>query len=77
MKVLIWFGCICCASFFIVILANHGITLGGIPTIIIYGITFWAARSLSEKWEVGKSRREYLKNQENETYTEDELFKDQ
>lgn len=51
MKVLIWTGSIVGLSFFIVLLKYGGVTLGGIPTFILYAVTFWMAGKLCKMWD--------------------------
>lgn len=58
MKVLIWFVCLFVASSITTLLAGGGYHLGAIPTIILYGATFAAARALSKEWENRKNNRD-------------------
>lgn len=69
MKFLIWF----LAATVPVYLNMIGITLGGIPTAILYGILIWLATLLCQKWDLhcinkaasklGMSSFEYVKTQ--------------
>lgn len=49
MKILIWFLCILANSIITAIIKANGIILGGIPTFIMYMITFAVARTLCRK----------------------------
>ncbi len=49
MKVLIWIVCFFVLSVLIVLLKNLGIVLGGVPTVILYLITWWGAKTLTKK----------------------------
>lgn len=55
MKVLIWFVCFLVMSIITTYLNGSGIFLGGIPTIILFGITFWIAKTLCKKYDEAKS----------------------
>ena len=55
MKVLIWFVCFLVMSIITTYLNSSGIFLGGIPTIILFGITFWIAKTLCKKYDEAKS----------------------
>ena len=57
MKVVIWLGCIFGLSFFIVILKNAGIILGGIPTALLFGGMLWLARTMCKKWDEQKAEK--------------------
>lgn len=53
MKVLIWFLCIFGYALLTTLLqVSGGITLGGIPTVILFGGMMWLARSLCLQWDV-------------------------
>lgn len=56
MKVVIWLCCLFVASVIVTALKWSGIVLGGIPTVILYGITFWAARALCKQWDSHKDK---------------------
>ena len=58
MKILIWFLCILANSVITAITKANGIILGGIPTFIMYMITFAVARTLCEKWEEHKNNKQ-------------------
>ena len=51
MKFLIWFICIFANAIITVIIRNHGIILGALPAMVLYGLTFWLARTLCRKWD--------------------------
>ncbi|MGN1320908.1 MAG: hypothetical protein ACI4U6_07310 [Acutalibacteraceae bacterium] len=55
MKVLIWIVCFFMMSVVVTYLNGSGIFLGGIPTIILFGITFWIAKTLCKKYDEAKS----------------------
>ena len=55
MKVLIWILCIFVNALITTIFKESGIILGGIPTIILYGVTIWLARTLCKKWDERKT----------------------
>ena len=57
MKAVIWLGCIFSLSFFMVILKNSGIILGGIPTALLFGGMLWLARTLCKKWDEHKAEK--------------------
>jgi len=54
MKVLIWFACVFVASIVKTLLVGSG-SLGAIPTMILYGAAFAAAKALSTAWENRKN----------------------
>lgn len=54
MKVLIWFVCLFIASIIKTLLVGGG-SLGAIPTMILYGAAFAAAKALSTAWENRKN----------------------
>ena len=54
MKVLIWFLCILANALVTVLLSEAGILLGGIPIALLFGGTFWLARTLCKKWDERK-----------------------
>lgn len=56
MKVLIWFLCILANALIIAIFKTNGILLGGVPTMILFGLMFWTARTLCRKWEKHNGR---------------------
>lgn len=58
MKILIWIACLLVNSIITVVIKVNGIILGGIPTLIMYMITFAGARTLCEKWEEHKCNKE-------------------
>ena len=56
MKGLIWFMCVVANAVFTIIFNANGILLGAIPTMILFGTTFWLARTLCKKWDENKWR---------------------
>ena len=57
MKVLIWFLCIFAYALITTLIKEAGIILGAIPTVILYGATFWLARTLCKKWDEHKESK--------------------
>lgn len=57
MKVLIWFLCIFANALITTLIKEAGVSLGGIPTVILYGATFWLARTLCKKWDEHKANK--------------------
>lgn len=51
MKFLIWFVCFFVCALVQVIIKNAGFILGGIPTALLVGLAYWAARSLCKLWD--------------------------
>lgn len=49
MKVAIWGLCIFVYAVITAVLRSCGVTLGGIPTMILYASVFWVARTLCKK----------------------------
>ena len=58
MKVLIWIGCFFVNALITTILKESGIILGGIPTVILYGVTVVVAPFLCKKWDEHKGHKE-------------------
>ena len=58
MKIFIWVACLFANSIITAVIKANGIILGGIPTFIMYMITFAVARTLCEKWEEHKKNNE-------------------
>lgn len=58
MKILIWFGCFFVSGLIQVAMKNQGITLGMLPVMALYGLSYWAARTLCLKWDERKSSHE-------------------
>ena len=58
MKVLIWFLCLFAASAFINFLAIKGILLGALPTLAIWGLAIWTAKTLCKKRDEKNSQGE-------------------
>lgn len=58
MKVLIWFLCIFANALITTLLKESGITLGAIPTMILFGAMLWLARTLCKKWDEHKGKGE-------------------
>lgn len=57
MKVLIWFLCIFANALITTLIKEAGVSLGGIPTVILCGATFWLARTLCKKWDEHKANK--------------------
>ena len=72
MKILIWFLCILANSIITAIIKANGIILGGIPTFIMYMITFAVARTLCEKWQEYKNNKQKKTTTTVETIDEEE-----
>lgn len=51
MKVFIWIFCMLLYALVIALLSQFGISLGGIPTILLGGLVFFAATSLCKLWD--------------------------
>lgn len=48
MKFLIWFLCIYANALITTLIKEAGVILGAIPTVILYGATFWLARPFAK-----------------------------
>ena len=57
MKVLIWVLCIFVNALVTTIVKESGVILGAIPTVILYGVTIWLARTLCKKWDEHKESK--------------------
>lgn len=57
MKVLIWFLCFFADALITTLIKNSGVTLGAIPTAILFGGTLWLARTLCKKWDEHKANK--------------------
>ena len=57
MKVLIWVICIFVNALITTIIKGSGVILGAIPTVILYGVTIWLARTLCKKWDEHKAAK--------------------
>jgi hypothetical protein len=55
MKVLIWVLCFFANALITTIIKGNGVILGAIPTVILYGVTIWLARTLCKKWDERKA----------------------
>lgn len=55
MKVLIWILCFFANALITTIIRGRGVILGAIPTVILYGVTIWLARTLCKKWDEYKA----------------------
>ena len=62
MKVLIWFLCIFANALITTLIKEAGVILGAIPTVILYGATFWLARTLCKKWDEHKENKAVEQN---------------
>lgn len=58
MKFFIWFACLFVASAITTLLKSEGILLGGIPTVILYAITFGLSGFLTKKWDAKHKNKE-------------------
>lgn len=56
MKILIWLLCIFANALITTLLKESGITLGAIPTMILFGAMLWLARTLCKKWDEHKGK---------------------
>ncbi|MBQ7896901.1 MAG: zinc ribbon domain-containing protein [Clostridia bacterium] len=54
MKVLIWFLCIFVNALITTIAKESGVTLGAIPTVILFAGMMWLAQTLCKKWDEHK-----------------------
>lgn len=57
MKVLIWIGCFFVNAVIQVVLKYMGITLGALPVMLLFGVSYWLARRLCQKWDARKGER--------------------
>lgn len=57
MKVLIWFLCIFANALVTTLIRESGVILGGIPAAVLFGATFWLARTLCKKWDEHKAAK--------------------
>lgn len=57
MKVLIWILCFFANALVTTLIKESGVILGAIPTVILYGATFWLARTLCKKWDAHKANK--------------------
>jgi hypothetical protein len=55
MKVLIWIVCFFCLAVVRLVAQYSGIILGGIPTALLFGLTWFIAQKLCKKWDQRKS----------------------
>ena len=62
MKFLIWFLCIFSNALITTLIKESGVILGAIPTVILYGATFWLARALCKKWDEHKENKAIEQN---------------
>lgn len=58
MKIFIWFLCLFANAFITTLLKENGITLGGIPTVMLLGGCMWLAKILCKKWDERKGQGE-------------------
>lgn len=58
MKFFIWFLCLLVNSIITTFFKEDGITLGAIPTAILWGATMWLAGTLCKKWDEHKENKE-------------------
>lgn len=62
MKILILFLCIFAASVLQSLLKMNGITLGSIPTTLLYGAALWLAKTLTLAWKTIQYKKQKLIN---------------
>ena len=55
MKALIWIGCFFVMSVIQVKFRQSGINLGAIPIALLFGATWYIAKTLSKKWDDRKT----------------------
>lgn len=66
MKALIWIGCIFSYALCTVMIKNAGITLGGIPTAIMFGGVWWLATTLCKKYDSSQKQNDESDEDESE-----------
>lgn len=54
MKILIWFVSFFCMAVIQMIIKDSGIILGGIPTALLFGLTWLVAQKLCKRWDYRK-----------------------
>ena len=64
MKIVIWGGLIFAASAIITAFRMNGILLGAIPTVVIYGVMLWLAKTLCQVWENRRGEKEAQANKD-------------
>ena len=57
MKVLIWIACFFAMVLIRLFFQYMGIILGGIPTALLFGATWWAATRLCKIWDEHKKNK--------------------
>lgn len=62
MKVLIWSLCIFVTALITTFIKESGVILGAIPSVILFSIMMWSARTLCKKWDEHKGNKAYNKN---------------
>ena len=71
MKVLIWVGCLFVYVIIQTAFQASGIMLGAIPTVILFSIAGWSARTLCKKWDeysYEKGREKFQKEYKEPTH---------
>lgn len=63
MKVLIWFFCFFVFAVLQMLIKDAGIILGGIPTALLAGLTFWIARKLCEQLDIHRLAKKTRTNE--------------
>lgn len=63
MKVLIWILCIFANALITTLLKEAGILLGGIPSALLFGGSFWLAHKLCKKWDEHQSNNKVMTNE--------------
>ena len=64
MKIVIWGGLIVAVSAIITAFSMNGILLGAIPTVLIYGVMFWLAKTLCKVWENHRDEKDARANKD-------------
>ncbi len=62
MKVFIWLSCFFVFAAIQTLAKNAGILLGGIPTALLCGLTYWCANKLCKVWETHKEKKDAAKD---------------
>lgn len=71
MKVLIWIVCFFCLAVVRLVAQYSGIILGGIPTALLFGLTWFIAKKLCKKWDQRKSIKRIRVEKEDIPYSEE------
>lgn len=65
MKVLIWIACFFVYGIVDTLINYTGMRLGGVPTIILFAITIWIAKSLCSSWDDRNDTKPYTYQDKN------------